>query len=51
METKQHKNNCKCAYCVNGHDTRPERHSGQDIATDDVLRDMAIDDAMDEIDD
>ncbi len=39
-----------CALCRSGDDSRPTKHDGNDPATDQVLADMSIDDAMDEID-
>lgn len=48
-EEKHGKNEkCQCSYCRG--ETRPQVHDGNEDATNDVLRDMALQDAMDEFD-
>lgn len=39
---------CDCAYCRG--ETRPEVHDDDEFATDQVLKDMALQNAMDEFD-
>lgn len=50
IEKTKKKEQCNCRLCRAGGDTRPRVHTDDEPATDEVLQDMAVRDAMDEYD-